>query len=56
MFRSCASSCVVATHASLGLVQVPDWPKTRHLNVRDLMPVMKQWEPEVLPILGDEIL
>ena len=39
---------VVATHPSIGLVRLQEWPKSPHLNVRDLMPVMKQWDSDVL--------
>ena len=42
---------VVATHPSLGKVELPDWPRSPNLVVRDLLPVMKQWEPEVAKAL-----
>ena len=37
---------VVATHPSLGKVDLPEWPKTPHLVVRDLLPGLKQWGPD----------
>ena len=39
---------VVATHPAFGPAQVPDWPKSPSMQVRDLMPFVQTWSPEVL--------
>lgn len=39
---------LVASHKSIGSVPLPEWPKSPVLNVRDLMPFVKQWPPEVM--------
>ena len=38
---------VIATHPSLGKVDIPDWPKSPMLLVRDIMPVIKVWDQDV---------
>ena len=42
---------VVATHPSLCQVTVPDWPKQPTLSIRDVMPFIKQWSPEIMQAL-----
>ena len=39
---------LVAMHSSIGAVQLPEWPKSPSLTIRDLMPFVKQWPSDVL--------
>ena len=39
---------LVAMHPSIGAVQLPEWPKSPSLTIRDLMPFVKQWPSDVL--------
>ena len=38
---------LVAMHPSFGVVQLPEWPKSPSLTIRDLMPFVKQWPTDV---------
>ena len=39
---------VVASHPTLGPIQLPEWPKSPGLCIRDLMPYNRLWSAEIL--------
>jgi len=39
---------LIASHPSIGPVQIPEWPRSLNLNIRDVMPFARQWPADVL--------